>query len=142
MADSNISGPFYGNRQGSVGGAYSWKISGTASTSTVALPGIVQASADTPVVLEAQLLVATADGGTTPTASLGTTSGNANELINAASTATAAATGTFLPASNAVGKVVVTADTTLYFKQGGTPNGAGVYYWIIRAYELNTLPLS
>lgn len=97
------------------------------------------ASADVPLMLEAQIIVTTADGGTTPTMSLGYTASGYTDLVSGASTATAATGGTFLPASNATGKKLITSDTQLYYKQGGTPDGAGVVWLIVTATPLNTL---
>jgi len=137
MADSNITGCIYGDRQGSVIPTQSYPIvSNTSTTATTFMR--VQASTYAPVVIEAQIVVLTADGGTSPTLSVGYTASGYTDLINAASTATAATGGTFLPASNAVGKKILTTDTDLVYKQGGTPAGDGVTYILLKIYSVNT----
>ncbi len=141
MSATTITGSIYQSRQGDVGPRQSFKVSGNSSTTATTLPITIKASASAPVVVEAQVLVTTLDGGTTPTVSLGIDS-TATQIINAASTATAATGGTFLPASNAKGKYVLTADTTLYYKQGGTPNGTGIFWFLIDVYQLNSAPIA
>lgn len=125
-------------RKGSLSIRHTYQV--RSNTSTVATKWLtIKASPERPVILNAQLVVTTADGGTTPTMSLGITA-TATELINGASTATAATGGTFLPASNSVGKYYLTADTPLYYKQGGTPNGAGVTTLIVLVHDVNLDP--
>lgn len=136
MADTNLTGCIYGNRQGSVIVNQSYPIAAlTSTTATIFMR--VMASAQAPVIVEAQVVVLTADSGSTPTISVGVTA-TATEIINGASTATGATGGTFLPASNAVGKRILIADTDLYFKQGGTPTGDGVTYILLKIYGVNT----
>lgn len=136
MGATNLSGAIIGLRSGSAPVRHTYVVSG--STSTTATKWLtIKASAAIPVLLEGQIVVSTADGGTTPTMSLGVTS-TATELVSGASTATAAAGGTFLPASNATGKYRLTADTDIYYKQGGTPNGAGVTTLILDVTTVNT----
>lgn len=142
MAGTNITGAIYGTRDGSVQSRQTWQTATTAVGTAANLPlsfGTIQASTTKPVILEAQIVVTVADGGTTPTISFGVTS-TATELISAASTATAATGGTFLPASNAVGKYYLTADTQLWYKTGGTPNGAGTVTFILDITQVNTAP--
>lgn len=114
-----------------------WVRSNTSTTATKWLR--IKASAEKPAVLNAQLAVTTLDGGTSPTMSLGV-SATATELINAASTATAGVGGTFLPASNAVGKYILFQDTDIYYKQGGTPNGTGATVLILSVHDVNSDP--
>lgn len=137
MADSNITGCIYGDRQGSIPAMQSFPIAANTST-TATIFMRVKASAFAPVVVMAQIVVLTADGGSAPTLSVGYTATGYTDLINAASTATAATGGTFLPASNAVGKKILIADTDLYYKQGGTPDGAGVTYILLSIFSVNT----
>lgn len=137
MAASHGQGAAY-QRKGSVSIRQTYQVrSNTSTTATKWLT--IKASTTRPVIVNAQLVVTTADGGTTPTMSVGVTA-TATELINAASTATAAAGGTFLPASNGVGKYYLTADTDIYYKQGGTPNGAGVTTLILLVHDVNLDP--
>lgn len=136
MSDTNITGCVYGTRQGSVPAIHTLTVS--SSTSTTATKWLtIQASAAKPVVIEGQIVVQTADGGTSPTMSLGYTASGYTDVVNAASTATGATGGTFLPASNATGKKLLVADTDIYYKQGGTPNGAGVTHLILQVFSIN-----
>lgn len=98
----------------------------TTSTTATSTGLTIEASTTNPVIVMAEVVVTTADAGTTPTISFGYTASGYTDLINAASTATAATGGTFLPASNAVGKKYLTANTEIFYKQGGTPAGGGV----------------
>lgn len=133
------SGSIFGNRQGGEVVRHSFKLSATTSTTATKLPfAPINATADQPVMLEAQIAVITADGGTSPTLSVGFTGAGYTDLVNAASTASGAAAGVFLPASNATGKKIVTALTDLYYIQGGTPDGAGVVWIIVDVTPLNT----
>ncbi len=134
--DTNITGVIYGDRRGSVPARQTFVVSGTTSTTATKFMR-VRASTTRPVIVQAQICVSTADGGTTPTMSVGVDS-TANQLVNGASTATAATGGTFLPASNALGKYRLTEDTDLYYKQGGTPDGAGVITIILDISTVNT----
>jgi hypothetical protein len=93
MSATTITGSIYQSRQGDVGPRQSFKVSGNSSTTATTLPITIKASASAPVVVEAQVLVTTLDGGTTPTVSLGIDA-TATQIINAASTATAATGGT------------------------------------------------
>jgi hypothetical protein len=135
MGDSNITGSVLG-RQGSVPVQQSYRVPGSTSNTAVKFLRVL-ASAEKPVVIEAQIVVTTADAGTTPTLSVGYTASGYTDLINAESTATAATGGTFLPASNAIGKKIVTADTDLYYKQGGVCTGNAVSTILLRIYPIN-----
>lgn len=137
--ETRITGPTYGDRQASAHGRHTYQMATTAQASAIVLPNFptIQASTSAPVILTAQVCVSTADGGTTPTISFGVTS-TATELISAASVATAAAGGTFLPASNAVGKYRITADTQIYYKTAAGNDGAGVVTLILDMAEVNT----
>jgi len=134
--DTNLSGKTLGQRQGSVPVVQTFQIAANTSTTATRI-FTVQASTANPTVVEAQIVVTTADGGTSPTMSVGYTASGYTDLVNAASTATAATGGTFLPASNAVGKKYLTANTDIYYKQGGTPDGAGVTTLILKIYGVN-----
>lgn len=135
-APTQLQGAAYG-RLCDVPAQLTFVVSGTSST-TAAKFARIQASTQRPVLVEAQVCVSTADGGTTPTISVGITGANYTDFISGASTATAATGGTFLPASNAVGKYRLTSDTDVYYKQGGTPNGAGVITIILTLTPVNT----
>lgn len=137
MAETNLSGPIYGTRSGCPVVRQSKQISGTSSTTATSTGIIVRASTYSPVLIEAQIAVTTLDGGTTPTISFGYTGTGYTDLVNAQSTATAATGGTFLPASNVTGKKIVTTDTEIFYKQGGTPNGTGVTWLILDITTLN-----
>lgn len=120
MSKTNLSGPIKGIRNGSALVAQSYMLSGSSSTTSFKWLTIA-ASSQEPVMIETQANVFTADTGTSPTLSVGTSSGGTN-IINAQST-----TGTgFFPASNATVKTMLTSDTDLYITQGGTPAGNGV----------------
>lgn len=141
MADTNATGSVYSEiRQGSVPVRHTYVVSGNTSTAATSTGITVKASAFKPVIIEAQIAVTTADGGGTPTISVGYTASGYTDLINAASTATAATGGTFLPASNAIGKKYITTDQEIFFVQGGTPNGAGVTTIILDISTVNTTP--
>lgn len=125
------SGSILGNRQGYGVVRHSYLVSGVSSIGSIATPIVIDATVDQPVILEGQLLVVTADGGSTPTVSFGYTGSGFNDLVSGASIATGSSSGVFLPASNVTGKKFVTATQTITFVQGGTPNGTGVYYLIV-----------
>lgn len=137
MAGTHSTGPNYSIRLGSDVVRHTFVVSGSTST-TATQVFYIQASTVEPAILEAQICVSTADGGTSPTMSLGYTASGYTDLVNVASTATAATGGTFLPASNATGKKRITADTAIYYKQGGTPDGAGVTTLILDVTQVNT----
>lgn len=141
---TGLTGSAYGGRQGSTTVRHTYVIATTAQASGIVLGSLagipfptIQASTTFPAILEASICVTAADGGTTPTISFGVTS-TATEIISGASTATAATGGTFLPASNAVGKRYLTSDTQIYYKTGGTPDGAGSVTFILDVTTVNT----
>jgi hypothetical protein len=142
MGDTKISSKYLDDsKQGSVLNRRTYRIPATVtstsagiSLSTNGANCTVHASVNSPTVVEAQVYIKTADGGTTPTISIGTNSTTYNNLVSAASTATA---GVFLPASNAIGKLYLEADTTVYYKLGGTPTG-GVIDVILTVYGIDT----
>lgn len=139
MADLNATGSVYSEiRQGSVPVRHTYVVSSNSSTSAFSTGIVVKASTYKPAIIEAQVAVTTADGGTTPTISVGYTASGYTDLVNGASTATAATGGTFLPASNATGKKYITTDQEIYVIQGGTPNGAGVTTVILDVSTVNT----
>ena len=119
MGKTNLSGPIKGIRNGAPTVAQTYVVQGNSSTTSFKWLTVAASSAD-PCLVETQLAVLTTDGGTTPTISVGTSSGGTN-LINAQAT-----TAGFYPASNAVVKSFLTSDTDIYITQGGTPNGTGV----------------
>ena len=138
MAASHATGAAY-QRKGSTSIRHTYWVRN--NTSTVATKWLtIKASPTKPVIVNAQLVVTTADGGTTPTMSLGSVGAGYTDLINVASTATAAVGGTFLPAANSVGKYIFFQDTDIYYKQGGTPNGAGATILILLVHDVNSDP--
>lgn len=127
MAITNFTGPFSNYGKDSNGGVVQWRT--PVITDTATKFARVLASADKPVYLEASINVVTADSGIT--VSVGYTAATYTDLINGASLTTAAAGGTFLPASNAVGKKLLTEDTDLYYI-GSTGADTGVIDIILR----------
>lgn len=140
MASSHSTGSTYTQRQGSNPVRHTLVVTGSTSTDAVKWLRI-KASAAAPVLLESQVAVSTVDGGGSPTISAGYTASGYTDLINAASLATAATGGTFLPANNATGKKLITADTDIYYKLGGTPDGVGVATLILDITTVNTATL-
>lgn len=140
MGADHSTGATYSQRQGSIPVRQTLVVTGNTSTDAVKWLRI-QASATAPVILEAQVVVSTVDGGGSPTLSLGYTASGYTDLINAASLATAATGGTFLPASNATGKKRIVEDTDIYYKLGGTPDGVGVSTLILDITDVNTATL-
>jgi len=106
MADTNLTGPQFSNHQGSVNSRQTYRI---APTATAALLTTIEASADKPVMVEAQVYVNTLDA--SETVSIGSNSADFDNLINDAALDTA---DVFLPASNATGKLYLTANTGIY----------------------------
>lgn len=138
MSASHNSGAIFQERQGCIPTVQTFVVTGSTST-TATFSGItIKASAEAPVIIEAQACVSTADGGGSPTLAVGYTGAGYTDLLNDVSTATAASGGTFLPASNDVGKKRVADTTAIYWKQGGTPDGAGVTTVILKIYDVNT----
>lgn len=137
MADTNLTGAIVGTRQGSACVRHSFRVTGNTSTAAVRFMRIA-ASTVKPTTVEVQVLVTTVDGGGSPTLSVGSVGTGYTDIINGASLATAATGGTFLPASNALGKYVFTADTDLYYKLGGTPDGVGVSTILLNVATINT----
>jgi hypothetical protein len=105
MADTNLTGPQAANKQGSVNGRYTYLISPTATATTFAR---ITASTSRPVIVEAQVYVVTLDA--TETVAIGSNDADYDNLINDAALDTA---DVFLPASNATGKLYLTADTDI-----------------------------
>jgi len=137
MSAINATGAIYNDRQGSIPVRHTLVIS--ANTSTTAKHWLtVQASPSNPVLLEAKACVSTVDGGGSPTLSLGYTASTYTDLLSTVSTATAATGGTFLPANNVIGQKRIDADTAIYYKQGGTPDGAGVTTIFLTVTTINT----
>lgn len=135
---TDLSGSVYGDRQGSATVRHTVIIT-TADQGTIPVPyiGVIRASAWTPVLLEAQIYVRNGDNAGAPTISFGVTSASANELISGAATGSA---GVFLPASNVVGKYRLTADTQIYYKVGGIPQGDGDVIFILDVTTVNVNP--
>lgn len=141
MGDSKISSKYLDDaKQGSILNRRTYRIPATVTSTTgiqLSTNGagcVVHASVNSPTVVEAQVYIKTLDGGSTPTISVGTNSTAFNNLISAASTATA---NVFLPASNAIGKLYLEADTSVFYKLGGTPTG-GVIDVILTVYGIDT----
>lgn len=133
--DTNLSGPVYGNRQGSANVRHTFQFTPTTNGTGIVLPNfpIIQASPGKPVIIEAQIFVNTLDAGAAAALSIGT-SVTATELISGA---LLAAANVFLPASNAVGKLFLVADTTIFFKTAGTINGNGLVTVILDLATVN-----
>lgn len=133
MGDTNLTGPVYNQREGSV------TVRQTFPTGVITDVAVkfcrIKASTFAPVIIEAQVLVTTIDA--TEDISVGYTAATYTDLINAASLGTAAAGGTFLPAANAVGKKYLTDDTDLYFI-GSTGADTGVATIILDLTTINT----
>lgn len=129
MADTNLSGPTFDNHQGSVNGRKTYVVTLTDVAQTVCR---IEASTFRPVIVEAQLYVNTLDA--TETVSVGTNSTAFDDLISGASLATA---GVFLPASNATGKLYLTADTDIK-AIGSTGTDTGVITVILDLASVNT----
>lgn len=134
MADSNITGVTTG-RKGSVPGRYTFKVTGPGTASATITPIVINASVQNPVMIEGQIWIETASGGTSPTVGIGTTTAATNLVALTASTAAG-----FIPGNNQVGKQVATDVTPIYIIEGGSPNGAGVFHVIIQAHSLNLNP--
>lgn len=133
MPDLNATGNAYA-RKGSVRVTHTCE-STSVGTTAVATPIVIQATPEKPVFVEGSIFIRTVSGGTSPTVGIGTTTAATNLVGLTASTASA-----FIPASNAVGKAICTADTPIYIIEGGTPNGAGVYDVLIDMFSLNPSP--
>jgi len=138
MGATHQRGATLSTRLGCVPVRHTYVVKNATTTDAVSTGIVIQASTESPVIVEAQVCVSTVDGGGSPTLSVGYTGANYTDLISTASTATAATGGTFLPASNAVGKKRLTDTTTIYYKQGGTPDGAGVTTIILDVSDVNT----
>jgi hypothetical protein len=137
MSATNITGPIYQTRQGAITVTHSKRFT-TGTSTTGATTGItVRATPVKPVVVEAMVAVTTGDAGTSPTVSVGYTSTGYADLVNAASTATGTAGGTFLPST--LTRTILTSDQEIFYKQGGTPSGS-TFWLILRIFDLNTAP--
>lgn len=120
-------------RQSSVNVRYTYK---TPAITDVAVKfARIEASADKPVIVEAQVCVLTTDAG--ETVSVGYTATGYDDLVATASLATAATGGTFLPASNDVGKKYLTEATDLYYV-GSAGADTGVVAIILDVASVNT----
>lgn len=133
MADTNFTGAIYGNRQGSATVRQTFVTPPITDVATKFMR--VQASAQKPVIIEAQVCVLTVDA--SETVSVGYTGAGYNDLVSAAALDTAATGGTFLPASNSVGKKYLTADTDLYYI-GSAGADTGVVAIILDITTVNT----
>lgn len=122
--DTNNSGSVYGNRQGSQVIRQTLQFTPTTNGTGVVLPlfPIIQANAGKPTIIECQIFINALDAGAGAALSIGTTV-TSNELIAAASLASA---NFFLPASNNVAKLFLTADTTIFYKTAGVINGTAI----------------
>lgn len=138
MADTNATGSVHGEvRQGSIPVRHTLIPTPSSSTTAISTGIVIKASTFKPAIVEAQVYLSTTEGGTSPTISVGYTASGYTDLINAAATDAASA---FLPASNATGKKYLTADTEIYYKRGGTPDGTGSQTIILDIATVNTLP--
>lgn len=117
--------------QGSVPSTVTFAINGTNATlaaGTAVKLCTIKADAKNPVLLETQAEVITAITGTAPVLTLGTST-TATEIL--ASGDITEATPGFYPASNALKKLRITADTPIYVKYvtgGGTAGGTAYFY--------------
>lgn len=130
--DTTISGPLAGMRQISANGRYTFVT--PAITDTAVRFARIEASAYSPVIVEASICVLVVDA--TETVSVGYTASGYDDLIATASLATAATGGTFLPASNAVGKKYLTTATDLYYV-GSAGADTGVVVIILDVASVN-----
>lgn len=130
--DTNFTGSWYGNRQGSPVVRFTYVT--PAITDTTTKFARIKASTSNPVIVQASICVLTIDA--TETVSIGITA-SGTELVNAASLGTAATGGTFLPAANDVGKYYLTADADLYYT-GSSGADTGVIAIILDITEVNT----
>src|SRR5690348_18440266 len=122
MADTKLYAPIYPNRTCSPNVRYTYQT--PVITDTGVIFTRIRASADQPVIVEAQVCVTTVDA--TETVSVGISDGG-RELVNAASLGTAATGGTFLPASSAKLEDLFTSDTERCCKGSTGPDAGGVF---------------
>lgn len=130
MADTNLTGPLYQSRLGSNVVEHTWRCSNPTTAST-ALPMVFKASADKPLVVEAFAYIKTADTGTSPTFSAGTSS-TATELLSAQAT-----TATGFVSATAVSRTYAESDFQIYVKAGGTPSNSAVVDLHLRVTSVN-----
>lgn len=129
MAETNLTGPILGVRKGSAHVRQTIRMTLTDVAQKVCT---VAASTAVPVDIEASIYVVTVDA--TETVSVGSNATSYNDLINGASIASVA----YLPASNAVGKLRVTANTDIY-AVGSAGTDTGVIDVIL---DLNTVNIA
>jgi hypothetical protein len=129
MADTNLSGPTFDEHMGSVNVRKTYVVTLTDVAQKVCR---IEATTFKPVIVEAQVYVNTLDA--TETVSVGTNSTSYNNLVSAAALDTA---DVFLPASNATGKLYLTADADIY-AIGSTGTDTGVVTVILDLATVNT----
>jgi hypothetical protein len=139
MSATNSTGSTYGQRQGSFEVIHTYPVAyNTTGISSAVLVDTIQASTSKPVIVNVQCSVNTAfNAGTTNVLTVGTST-TANEWL-AAGDINEAVAG-FYPASNAVTKFRLTADTKIYVKytQTGTAATTGAATVIISTITENT----
>ena len=137
MADSNATGPVYGNRRASLvtRHTFPFDFSQRASTTAGIQLAIIRASADKPVqVIASVQVIAAFNSGTSDTITLGTTT-TATEIIP--SGVTAGSPG-YYPTATTRARFVV--DTPIYLKytSAGTAPTTGTGVVLVEAYTENT----
>jgi hypothetical protein len=135
------SGDVYGNRQGCCPVVHTYAVQyNTTGISSGILVDTLKASTDNPVQVKVSLQIATTFNAGTAAVNNSVTAGtstSANEWITTANcTATAAA---YYPASNAVVKQRLTADTPIYvkFAQTGTAATTGTAILMVEEFQEN-----
>ena len=139
----HVTGDIYGQRQGSCAVRHTYPYSfNTTGIGSGVLVDTIRASTDNPVQVEVSQQVYTAfDATTSNIVSVGTST-TANEWL--ATTLTGTTHLGYFPASNAVAKFRLTADTPIYVKyaQTGTAAAAGKAVVIINEYQENTAAIA
>lgn len=142
MSSNNVTGSIYGNRQGCLPVWHTYPVAyNTTGISSAILVDTIKASTANPVIVNVQCSVNTAfNAGTTNVLTVGTST-TANEWL-AAGDITEGTPG-FYPASNAVAKFRLTADTKIYVKytQTGTAATTGAATVIVSTMAENTKPI-
>lgn len=136
---ANLTGNVYGERQASteVVHTYVFNFNSTAIASGI-LVDTIRASADKPVQMEVSVQVVTAfNAGTNNFIEIGTTATGTDILAHASITA---GTPAYYPASNAVAKSRLTADTPIYvtYIQSSTAATTGKGVLIVKEFQENT----
>lgn len=139
----HVTGDIYGQRQGSVAVRHSYPVNyNTTGIASAVLVDVVRAATDNPVQVEISQQVFTAfNASTSNILSIGTST-NANEWL--ATTLTGTTHVGYFPASNAVTKFRLTADTNIYVKyaQTGTAATTGAAICFVNEYQENTAAIA